>query len=132
MFFKKKKGMIDVRELQRRGVVRIPKNDIVIPTNQDGFVEFNGNQKPATVNTQTPTNSNTEFFGFMDSSSNTTPSSTSSEFSTESDGYDKREVDEKITSLDNKIYKLENRIELLEKKLDISQSSNTPVGVMGW
>ena len=69
----------------------------------------------------TPT-SNSELFGFMD----TTSSSNST------DGYNKREVDEKITNLDNKIYKLENRIEVLEKKLDISAPSDANVGVMGW
>jgi hypothetical protein len=128
MLFRKKKRMIDVRELQRRGVVRIPKKDIVVPTNRDGFVEF-GNKATSTSSNQTsstPT-SNSELFGFMD-----TTSSTQSNFSNSTDGYDKREVDEKITTLDNKIYKLENRIEVLEKKLNISQPSDTNVGVMGW
>ena len=122
--------MIDVRELQKRGIVRIPKNDVVIPTNQDGFVELGSNGKPKQ---KTQPSSNTEFFGFMDSSAesaSSTPAST--EFSIEPEGYNKREVDTKITNLDNKIYKLENRIELLEKKLDISQPSDTSVGVMGW
>ena len=123
MLFRKKKRMIDVRELQRRGVVRIPKKDIVVPTNRDGFVEFGTKTKPAS---STPT-SNSELFGFMD-----TPSSSSSNFSNSTDGYDKREVDQKITDLDNKIYKLENRIEVLEKKLNISAPSDTNVGVMGW
>ena len=124
MLFRKKKRMIDVRELQKRGVVQIPKNDFISPINRDGFIELGkSNQK----NESSP-QSNTEFFGFMDSSS--TPNS--KEFSTESEGYNKREVDSKIISLDNKIYKLENRIELLEKKLSINQSSDTPVGVMGW
>ena len=122
MLFKKEKRMIDVRELQKRGVVRIPKNDIIIPTNKEGFVELN-KKSP-----QQPSPSNTEFFGFMDSTS--TPSENS--FPTQIDGYDKREVDEKITNLDNKIYKLENRIELLERKLDVNQPASTSVGVMGW
>ena len=130
MIFGKKKRMIDIRELQRRGVVRIPKQDIVIPTDQNGFVELGSDAKP--INNETTeapsTKSNTEFFGFMDSSS--TPSNT--EFSAQTDGYNKREVDEKITTLDNKIYKLENRIELLEKKLDINQSPEPSVGAMGW
>lgn len=130
MFFRKKKGMIDVRELQRRGVVRIPKSEIVIPTDKDGFVEIGGGQKSAIINNRSPSNSNTEFFGFADTMSSTTSSGKS--FSHESDGYNKREVDGKITDLDNKIYKLENRIEVLEKKLNISQSSDTSVGVMGW
>lgn len=122
MLFRKEKRMVDIRELQKRGVVKIPKNDITIPTNKDGFVDLNKNKSTA------PT-SNTEFFGFMDSP---TPTSSENSFSTQIDGYNKREVDEKMTNLDNKIYKLENRIELIEKKLDINQPVNTPVGVMGW
>ena len=124
--------MIDVRELQRRGVVRIPKSDIVVPTNREGFVEIGNNQKSSTADNQTPVNSNTEFFGFVDTASPTTSTSSENSFSPESNGYNKREVDEKITGLDNKIYKLENRIEVLEKKLNIDQSPDAPVGVMGW
>jgi len=48
MIFKKKKDMVDIRELQKRGVVRIPKKDIVVPTNKEGFVEF-GDSKPQTT-----------------------------------------------------------------------------------
>ena len=59
--------------------------------------------------------------------------SSENNFSSQTDGYDRREVDEKITNLDNKIYKLEQRIELLERKLDISpQSDSSATGVMGW
>jgi hypothetical protein len=128
MLFRKKKRMIDVRELQRRGVVRIPKRDIVVPTNRDGFVEFGAKATPTSSSptSSTPT-SNSELFGFMD-----TTSSEPSNFSNSTDGYDKREVDKKITNLDNKIYKLENRIEVLEKKLDINSSPSPNVGVMGW
>jgi hypothetical protein len=122
MLFKKKKRMIDVRELQKRGVVRIPKKDIVVPTNREGFVEFGTNGKPSTSETQPSTNS--ELFGFanMDSS----PSTSSS------DGYTKREADAKTVELDNKIYKLEQRIELLEKKLDITKPTESNIGPMGW
>ncbi len=136
MLFKKEKRMIDIRELQKRGVVQIPKNDIVIPTDKDGFVELNKNNKSSSQSTP----SNTEFFGFMDSPSASHSSENS--FATQIEGYDKREVDEKITNLDNKIYKLENRIELLERKPDVNQTisqdrnasdnQNTSVGVMGW
>jgi len=125
MIFKKKKRMIDIRELQRRGVVRIPKKDIVIPTNQEGFIEFQNRSKQIETesdNKQPTTNqTNTEFFGFMDSTSSTTPS----------ESIDRKES-ERITELDNRIYKLENRIELLEKKLDVNQPSNSSVGVMVW
>jgi len=123
MLFRKKKRMIDVRELQRRGVVRIPKQDVVVPTDRDGFVEFGNRTKQTNTETSSSPSSNSEFFGFMDSTSSTSSTPTASTNKDES---------ERITALDNKIYKLENRIELLEKKLDISQSSNNSVGVMGW
>jgi hypothetical protein len=122
MLFKKKKKMIDVRELQKRGVVRIPKKDIVVPTNRDGFIEFGANSKSTQQTASTPS-TNSEFFGFMD----TTPSTPST-----SNGYSKIESDEKITNLDNKIYKLEQRIELLEKKLNINKPTESNLGPMGW
>ena len=118
MLFKKKKRMIDVRELQKRGVVRIPKKDIVVPTNRDGFVEFGANGKSTP---QTPS-TNSELFGFANMASS----------SSSPDGYTKREADAKTVGLDNKIYKLEQRIELLEKKLDISKPAESNLGPMGW
>jgi len=127
IFNKKKRRMIDVRELQKRGVVRIPRRKIDIPTTSEGFVELG-----QTVKTQEPeTNSqdNTNFFGFMDNSESS--SSEAQPFSTEQGGYNKREVDAKITDLDNKIYKLEQRLELLEKKLDVNQPTDN-TGAMGW
>ena len=132
MIFGKKKRMIDVRELQKRGVVRIPKKDIVIPTDSNGFVELGATSKSPASNLQSesPESSNPNFFNFMGNSSST-PSTTKT-FGTESDGYNKREVDTKITELDNKIYKLEQRTELLEKKLDVNQPDNSNVSAMGW
>jgi hypothetical protein len=133
LFPRRKKDMVDIRELQKRGVVRIPKKNINIPTNPEGFVELGSNQEtPSTESTSSETQSNANFFGFMEDSSPKTqiPDTDSSSFSTESGGYNKREVDAKTSDLDNKIYKLEQRIELLEKKLDINQPDNT--GVMGW
>jgi len=124
MIFRKKRKMIDVRELQKRGVVRIPKEDVVIPTNEDGFVEFGGGSKPM-VSAPSSGSSSGNLFGFLDSSSG----SSSGSFGTETDGYNKREVDAKITALDNKIYKLEQRIELLERKAGVGDSS---VGAAGW
>lgn len=127
LFSRRKKDMVDIRELQKRGVVRIPKRNINIPTTSEGFVELGQVSKQPTTKTESTTTSNANFFGFMESSKSTPESQT---FSTESDGYNKREVDEKTSDLDNKIYKLEQRIELLEKKLDVNQQGNT--GVMGW
>lgn len=125
MIFGKRKRMIDVRELQKRGVVRIPKQEIIIPTDTDGFVELGTNSQPTA-----PTSSDSNFFSFMGNSPSTPP--TTETFNSESDGYSKREVDTKITELDNKIYKLEQRTELIEKKLDVNQSGDSSVGAMGW
>jgi len=118
--------MIDVRELQKRGVVKLAKKEISIPTTSEGFVELSQtkNQTP-----ETKPQSNNDFFGFMDKPTTTEQPTTS--FNDSSDGYNKREVDTKMTNLDNKIYKLEQRIELLEKKLDVNQPTNN-TGVMGW
>lgn len=130
LFNRKKKDMVDIRELQKRGVVRIPKRNINIPTTPEGFVELGSTQEePSIKSTTSKTQSNAGFFGFMGDS---TPTTDHRLPTTDSPGgYDKREVDEKVTNLDNKIYKLEQRIELLEKKLDVNQSDNN-VGAMGW
>ena len=123
--------MIEIRELQKRGVVRIPKKNIVIPTNSEGFVELGANKRTnkgeSPLSESEKSDSNAEFFGFMDS-----PSQTDDNFSTQTNGYNKIDVDEKMAGLDNKIYKLEQRIELLERKLDISPTTGTDVGPMGW
>jgi hypothetical protein len=130
-FWKKRKRVVDIRELQKRGVLRIPKDDEVVPTNTEGFVKINKNMQPASV---TPTNitssessnSDDNVMSFFD---NPSTSTTSSEFSSQTNGYNKQEVDEKMQGLDNKIYKLEQRIELLERKAGVS---NSDVGEAGW
>jgi len=126
--------MIDVRELQKRGVVRIPKKEAVVPTDSDGFVEFGADAKPTTPKTSTGESSNTNFFSFMSQPSATGNISNSEEDSSSatSDCYSKLEVDSKIGDLDNKIYKLEQRIELLERKLDVNQPGDSKIGVAGW
>jgi hypothetical protein len=131
MIFGKKRGMIDVRELQRRGVVVIPKEEIVIPTDKDGFVELGSNSKVKTQKTERNTSTNSSFFGFT-SPAITEESPSPSNFSIQSDGYNKREVDTKLSELDNKIYKLEQRIELLEKKVGVNQSGSSNGGLIGW
>jgi hypothetical protein len=121
MLFGKKKIMVDVRELQRRGVVRIPKNEDIIPTNSDGFVDVRSN----TISPKKVEKSKTDFFY----GSKTLGQKEG--FSSEGEGYNKREVDTKITELDNKIYKLEQRIELLEKKAGV-QPSYPENNLIGW
>ena len=119
--------MIDVRELQRRGVVRIPKKDVTIPRDNEGFVELGKGEKKGSISSRSLASSSAERFGFMDSGSNN-----SNLFSSSSEGYNKREVDAKITELDNKIYKLEQRLEVLERKAGVGPSSDSNLGVMGW
>lgn len=132
MLFSKKKRMVDVRELQKRGVVRIPEKEIVIPQTRDGFVELGASKKVLTAKSSDSlskkSNSGADFFGFMDSGQT---QNSGSQFSTEISGYNKREVDAKITELDNKIYKLEQRVELLERKSGVNHGSNEG-GVIGW
>ncbi|MFA4960380.1 MAG: hypothetical protein WC548_01835 [Candidatus Pacearchaeota archaeon] len=122
MLFKKKKGMVDVRDLQKRGIVRISKNDSVVPTNDDGFVDVRSN---AIASKKTGQSKTDFFYGAKTLGEK-------KQFSTELEGYNKREVDEKITELDNKIYKLEQRIELLEKKTGVNQPSYPENNLIGW
>ena len=127
--------MIDVRELQKRGVVRLPKRKIDIPKNEDGFVELGKQTKTSsnqTTTNETQATSNADFFGFMDTPTTNENNQSTNQFNNSPDGYNKREVDTKITNLDNKIYKLEQRIELLERKLEVGQSSEPSTGAMGW
>lgn len=109
--------MVDLAELQRSG--KIPKNPDNIPTtDRRGYIDLS---RKSTTKIQDETPSQQEspgsVFGFMESfsSSSSTPS-----FSTETDGYSKREVDRRLEQMDNKIYKLEQRLELLERKANIN------------
>lgn len=108
MVFKKKKEMIDMRDLQRRGVLKIPKKEVELETDKRGFLDLR-------VNSQKDKNERQN----------------TSNFSTETEGYSKREVDSKVIELDNKIYKLEQRIELLERKANVGQNNNSN-GLIGW
>lgn len=113
----KKKKVVDVRDLQKRGIVRIPKEENVVPLSKDGFVDLGSSS--GLTNT-----SNKSFFGYGQDKKNG--------FSTETDGYSKREVDQKIVDLDNKIYKLEQRVELLERKVGVNSSSQPDTSVLRW
>ena len=130
MIFGKKRGMIDIRELQKRGVVVIPKQEIVIPTDREGFVELSADSRVKIPKVERDSTTNANFFGFGSSPSVLEPSSNS--FSNQVDGYNKREVDSKISELDNKIYKLEQRIELLERKVGVNQSGSSDGNIIGW
>jgi len=141
MFWKKKK-MIDVRELQRRGVLRIPRKGSEVVTNRDGFVEIGGKSDVSASSIVSSTSSSdSDALGFMDVSSGASSAVSSGE------GYSKREVDLRIEKLDSLIYKLEQRIEVLERKAgvggslggggssvggSVGSSVGSSVGVAGW
>ena len=131
MIFGKKRKMVDIRELQRRGVVSIPKQEIIIPTDKEGFVELGNDSRLRVPKVERDTTTNASFFGF-NGSQKTQEEPSNNSFSTQSDGYNKREVDTKISELDNKIYKLEQRIELLEKKVGVNQNNSFNSGPLGW
>lgn len=109
----RKKKVVDVRDLQKRGIVRIPKEEDIVPMNKDGFVELGSGGA-----------SDKGFFGYNQGNKK--------DFSMESDGYNRREVDQKIFELDNKIYKLEQRIELLERKIGVGSSNQPDTSVLKW
>lgn len=112
----RKRKVVDIRDLQKRGIFRVPKNEDIVPMNKDGFLEFGGGSGPAKT-------SNKNFFGYGQDKAS---------FSTETEGYGKREVDQKIIDLDNKIYKLEQRIELLERKVGVNSSNQPDTSVLRW
>ena len=112
--------MVDIRELQKKGALRIPANDTEVITDKDGFVELGKNtpQTPPSTAQSSETSppspeSDGNFFSFMDSSS--TPSASNTEGSSD----ELRKVSTQLSELDNKLYKLEQRLELLERKAGI-------------
>ena len=96
-----------MRDLQRRGLLKIPRNDVEVQTDKKGFIDLSGSGK-----SNLSSNKNVEF-------------------SSETEGYNKKEVDSKIFELDNKIYKLEQRIELIERKVGVGEQNNSG-GFIGW
>lgn len=115
MIFKKKR-MVDLRELQKKGLISPIKKNSKLEIDQIGFIDLSTNKEKINSNKEPVIETPNNFFGFMNSNQ-TTP------FTNEKEGYNKREVDNKIESLDNKIYKLEQRIELLERKVGL-QTNN--------
>ncbi len=100
----KKKGMIDVGELQRQGKITPVNHEVNVQSDKNGFVDMKS------------ANNNTRFYGNTEDKN--------------SEGtYNKREVDEKMQKLDSLIYKLEQRIELLERKVGID---NNPTPSINW
>tara|TARA_Y100000310_G_scaffold263261_1_gene273366 strand:+ start:3069 stop:3482 length:414 start_codon:yes stop_codon:yes gene_type:complete len=133
--FGKKKRMIDIRELQKRGRMRLPvpqgesSGDVV--TNDDGFVEMNGSGSVSVPETTTTASSSTgsssgssggDFFNFMDNPASSSSSMSSSSLPSQTTpSEDLRKISQQLSDLDNKIYKMEQRIELLERKAGIGE-----------
>lgn len=146
MFWKKKKRMVDIRDLQKQGIVRFPISNPKVaemPTDVDGFVELGTNSIIApklisTPNSRNPSSSaksNSDFFGFMDFSSGSSSNSSKTISPSTTPSEDLRKLSSQISNLDNQIYKIEQRIELLERKIGVdnnSSASSNSVGVMGW
>ena len=106
MFWKKKKNMVDLRDLSRSRAI-IPQKQPTLSTTKEGFVQMG-----ETLKTTTP-ESEPSVLGFLDNpaSTSTTTLSSSSD--------DVRKLTERIERLDNLLYKLEQRIELLERKVGV-------------
>lgn len=118
MFFGKRKGMIDIGKLHKKGIIESPKEEPKpVETDENGFVDLAKKESSGTGG----------FFGFLDK-----PATQSNSFSNETNGYNKREVDQKIFDLDNKIYKLEQRIELLERKAGVGSNNSVDSNPIGW
>jgi hypothetical protein len=139
LFWKKKSdtGMIDLRELHKRGLIRIKP----VEKNKEGYVDMSANSIVAdtssssssstTPEAQTQSSGGGGFFSFF-SSPNSSPepasdmlgnmasSATSSIAETTIDSYSKRDIDRRVEELNNIIYKLEQRIELLERKAGVT------------
>jgi hypothetical protein len=147
MFFKKKRRMVDIRELQKRGVVvRVPRKESVVPTDSDGFVELGkgvGSSVAGSIVSGVGSDSDSSmvdagsssggsgsanFFGFMGDSDSGSVGGTLSSDTTPSE--DLRKISGQLADLDNKIYKIEQRIELLERKAGVGD--NPSVGAAGW
>ncbi len=113
MWWKKKKDMIDLKELHGRRI-HIPRDDLIVPTNKEGFVEMSDDDRPAQ---NKMSGNSTAMFNFLDS-----PATTTTAISTTSitNSEEVRKLTQRLERLDNLIYKLEQRIELLERKAGIN------------
>jgi len=103
MFWKKRKEMIDIRELRKRA-------GVIAPVSSRTPI-ISSPPTSSTTNTE-PAGSTGEFLSFMDNSIPSDSLSAAGES-------DIRKVSLQISELDNKLYKLEQRIELIERKLGV-------------
>ena len=103
MFWKKRKRMIDIRELRKKA-------DMIVPVSSR--TPIISSPPGSSANTES-SGSSGEFLSFMDNSASSDSLSSAGES-------DIRKVSLQISELDNKLYKLEQRIELIERKLGVS------------
>jgi hypothetical protein len=132
--FKKRRGMIDVRELQRKGIVPRtpdiqPSQEIISSTNSEGFVDFT-NQSQTQNPSQSIQSTSQQVKQTTDSFVNffNMPQAESPSLSTEptqSNSEDLRKISAQLSNLDNQIYKLEQRIEVLERKTGVGNTPNS-------
>jgi hypothetical protein len=105
MIFRKKRGMIDVRELAKQGkITPMGRKTIEGDANNEGFVELG---KTSTESSPTPAASSMNFFN--------TP--------TASEPVNNSGLAERITGISKTVSKIEQRLELIEKKLGLGDSS---------
>jgi len=140
MFWKKKKKMIDVRDLQKKGMrIPQPSEQPQVTTDNSGFIDMNRQQaqpmQAQSTSMQTPPSTSTtqaspSVMSFLDNPSTSSSSMSSTSLpSRTTPSEDLRKISEQISNLDNKLYKIEQRIELLERKAGVNDSG---VGPAGW
>jgi hypothetical protein len=102
MLFKKKRGMIDVRELAKQGrIIPIGSKTLESDANQEGFVGLGEKEQAPSPAAGT--------MNFFDTAATTTPSNTN--------------LIERITALSQKISKMEQRLDVVERKLGVGDAA---------
>jgi formylmethanofuran dehydrogenase subunit E-like metal-binding protein len=125
MLFRRKKD-VDLRDLQKKGLIRIPREEVNLKTDRNGFIEFdrpNNNLKKDEITSPV---SETNFFNILDDNSNlnNSLSKNNSQANNNLNQNELRELTRKFEEIDNKLYRLEQRIEVLERKSNLGDSSN--------
>ena len=102
MIFKKKRGMIDVRELAKQGrIIPIGSKTLESDANQEGFVELGEKEQASSPTAGT--------MNFFDTPTPTQPANTN--------------LIERITALSQKISRMEQRLDVVERKLGVGDSA---------
>ena len=118
MLWKKKRDMIDIGDLHRRGFIKAPKKAKQLETDKNGFVELSSNSASSPANSSV-TEKSSGFFDFFGNETSSGSSSSSMSNSDSDNTYSKKEIDKRLEDLDNKLYRLEQRLELIERKVGV-------------